>query len=121
MKDEEFSKAENRQLRELSGVAHEAEAREMIGRLDASFTEWRERRIDSFDLLELIHRFHQDDARDLWSTHQYMTPATCVARALVHGWLSPETIPEALRERIDRRVALQRELEGMWEARRGDP
>jgi hypothetical protein len=55
----EISKRLKRLLHEYGGKAHEAELREALVPLAEAFKRWERGEIDSFELKDMIHRFHQ--------------------------------------------------------------
>ena len=91
----EFSKAERKALRELSGSTYKAEAHQMLEELDAEFQSWRTGEMESSELLRAIHEFHQQQSRDLWSRYQALKEPEIVARGLALGLLK-EPVPEEL-------------------------
>lgn len=92
----EISKRLRRLLREYAGKAHEAELREALEPLAEAFKRWERGEIDSFDLKELIHRFHQGPAREIYLYYDGRFPAPQVARAIVNGLIDRTTVPAEL-------------------------
>jgi hypothetical protein len=95
----EFTKAERKILRELSGLTYEAEAHLMLEELDAEFHSWRAGEMESSELLRAIHEFHQEQSRELWSKYQALKEPEIVARAIALGFLK-EPVPEELRAKL---------------------
>jgi hypothetical protein len=95
----EFTKAEKKALRELSGSTYEAEAHLMLEKLDAQFQSWRTGEMESSELLRAIHEFHQSQSRELWSRYQALKEPEIVARGLALGLLA-EPLPEELRAKL---------------------
>ena len=95
----DFTKAEKKALRELSSSTYEAEAHLMLEELDAQFQEWRTGEIESSELLQAIHEFHQHQSRQLWSRYQALKEPEIVARGLALGLLE-ESVPEELRAKL---------------------
>ena len=95
----EFTKAERKTLRELSGLTYEAEAHLMLEELDAEFQSWRAGELESSELLRAIHEFHQEQSRELWSRYQALKEPEIVARGVVYGFLK-EPVPEELRAKL---------------------
>ncbi len=60
------SKHIRRLVREYAGKAHELDLRQALLPLAEAFRAWERAEIDSFELKTLIHRFHQDDAREIY-------------------------------------------------------
>jgi len=53
-------------------------------------------RLDAFELSDAIHRFHDGVARDLYGFYTRGRPEMHVARAVAHGVLSREEVPEPI-------------------------
>ena len=41
-----------------------------LARLEENFRQWRKKKISAFELSDLIHKFHDGIARDLWSFYE---------------------------------------------------
>jgi len=89
-----------RLLRELAAEAHEEELRRALVPLAEAFKRWEQRELGSGELSELIHKFHQGPARDLYL--RYNTPylRTSVAYAIVAGILDRTAIPAELLDHL---------------------
>lgn len=109
----DFNRTERATLRDLASEVDEAEAREALAELDASFREWRKKQRLSSDLLMDIHDFHQRGARELWATYQGLDDASAVARGLAFGFIAKTKVPRAILQKLDvelwRRAADERE------------
>src|SRR5687768_4015973 len=53
-----------RLVREWAGIAHERDLRNALSELRVQFDRWDRGEIDSFELNDLVHRFHQDTLRE---------------------------------------------------------
>src|SRR3954469_4548186 len=72
-------------VREFATIAHERELREALGELRIGFDRWACGEIDSFELNDLVHRFHQDTSRKIWkTTHLEPAVASAVAAGVLH-------------------------------------
>src|SRR5206468_7199085 len=60
-----------RAVRELSRMAYEEDLRRALMELAGHFDRWRRGEVDGFELADLIHRFHDGPARDLWKQYNY--------------------------------------------------
>ena len=83
----------NKALHEYAGVAYEAELRKELEALSAKFDEWKSNQIDSHELTEAIHRFHNGPARDLYKKYNNVPLDLVVAHAIVTGLLDRDKIP----------------------------
>ena len=63
------TKTLKRQLRELSGLAHEEELRRALVPLADAFKRWQAGRLGSGALANLIHEFHQGPAKELFDRY----------------------------------------------------
>ena len=84
-----------------------------------AFGEWRAGRLSPFALNERIHRFHDSDARELYSMYTRSHPEQGVARALALGLLAPEEIPGECAMKLAESVEFFRREIGL-ESRAGD-
>ena len=89
-----------RLLREYAAVAHEEELGRALLPISEAFGRWERRDLGSGELSEIIHRFHQGPARELWV--RYNTPhlEMVVAFAISTGVLDRDTIPAELLEHL---------------------
>ncbi len=101
----EPSKAAKRQLRELAALAYERELAHELGSLERAFQGWRQGRIDAFELTNLIHRFHNGPARQLYDRYERGDRRLVVAGAVVTGIIDEAEVPEALRPYLGPAVA----------------
>lgn len=101
-----------RLLREFAERAHEAELREALKPLAEAFKRWERNELDSFELSDLIHRFHQGPAREVHV--RYATSishlALPVAHAIVSGPLDRATVPPELLDHLAREIYFYEEL-----------
>jgi hypothetical protein len=86
------TKRTRREIRELAAKAEELELRAALRPLADDFKRWEIGEIDSFDLKNLIHRFHQGPARDIYVHYDTNHPEPQVAGAIASGLLDRATI-----------------------------
>jgi hypothetical protein len=89
-----------RLVREYAGAAHEEELRRALLPVSEAFGRWARRELSSGELGEIIHRFHQGPARELWVRYNTSHLETAVAFAITTGVLARETIPAELLEHL---------------------
>ena len=89
-----------RLLREHAGAAHEEELRQALLPVSEAFGRWAKRDLSSGELSEIIHRFHQGPARELWVRYNTSDLEMPVAFAITTGVLARETIPAGLLEHL---------------------
>ena len=97
---QEVPKHIKRQVREWAGIAHDRDLRKALGDLRAEFARWECGEIDSFELNERIHRFHQDTSREIWKRYATTHLEPAVASAVAAGVLRREELPAELLQHI---------------------
>ena len=85
-----------RLLREYAGAAHEEDLRRALLPVAEAFKRWERREVDSGELTEILHRFHQGPARDLWVRYNTAHLEMVVAFAITTWVLSRDAIPAEL-------------------------
>ena len=97
---QEIPKRIKRQVREWAGIAHDRDLRKALGELRTEFERWDRGEIDSFELNERVHRFHQDTSREIWKRYAATPLEPAVASAVAAGVLRKEELPSALLHHI---------------------
>lgn len=105
----DFSKSERKRLRALAGLVYETEARTVLSERHASFEKWHLRQIDSSELLQEIHEFHQHQSRELWALYQSMKEDQIVARGLAEGFIEEKQVESSLLSKLQAIVQVYRE------------
>jgi len=106
---ETITRSERKVLLRLAELAYGRELGQELARLEAAFAEWRTGRLSPFTLTDLIHRFHDDDARDLFAIYTRGRPEQTVARGLALGLLAPEEVPAEARGKLELAVEYYRQ------------
>jgi hypothetical protein len=88
----QYPKAVRKELNTLASIAYERELDDALGDLYESFTKWKAKQIDGFELNQLIHEFHQIKSRELWNMYNDKDEDFIVIRAMRLGILKPEEI-----------------------------
>ncbi len=83
--EDQLTKAQRRHVRELAGIAHKRHLSLELEKLGADVDRWRAGEIDPFELSDLIHRFHNGTARELYGL--YATTGAWEALMGVRGGL----------------------------------
>jgi hypothetical protein len=95
---DEFPKSIKKQFRAVTGALRETELRHALEKLKRDFAEWEAGKIDSFELSDRIHAFHDGASREIYVRYtSRFDPRILVRRALEEGLIKPESIPEDLR------------------------
>src|SRR5262249_2534045 len=89
-----------RLVREWVGIAHERDLRNALGDLRVQFDRWNRGEIDSFELNNLVHRYHQDSSREIWKRYATTHLESAVASAVAAGVLRREELPAELLQHI---------------------
>jgi len=92
---QEFPKPVKRKMQELAGQAYENELAQELSKLAEHFEAWKHGEINSFDLSDFIHEFHQGAARELFNRYNTRgSEHVLVAGAVGRGLLKREDIPD---------------------------
>ncbi len=95
MLQKEFPKPIKRALRSLSQVAHEAELRRALSQLSHYFDRWKAAEIDSFELSDRIHEFHNGLNREIWLRYNSRVDLRVLVRyAVTEGLINEDSIPD---------------------------
>jgi len=86
------SKVVKRSMRQLAALANEEELRRALPPLAAAFDEWRAGRLESGELVDIIHRFHDGPAREIWKDFAYARDSA-LARAIATGVIERDKVP----------------------------
>jgi len=89
---EQPTKAVKRALRELAAVAHEEEMRRALLPVAAAFEQWHAGQLESGELADLIHRFHDGPARELYKRFTFQ-PDFAVAHSIAAGVIERDKVP----------------------------
>ncbi len=96
-----FTKLELKELRRLAGLAYERELTKALESLEENFRQWRKDKITAFELSELIHKFHNGIARDLWSFYTGGYTEMIVAQAITKGIILKTEISHSILEKLN--------------------
>jgi hypothetical protein len=92
-----LTKAQKREIRRLTGLAHARELAMAAGELQAQFERWSKGEFDVFELNERIHQYHDGISRDLYKRYVMgeaeWSLAAAIAREIVR---EPEVDPAIL-------------------------
>ena len=100
-----FSKNLKRMLRELSGQAYEMELQRELAALSQQFDRWSRDEIDSFELSDAIHQFHNGPSRELFSRDQDGLLEFNVASAVHRGLIRRDALPQPVLEALGPQLA----------------
>ena len=99
-----YPKEIRKKFQELANLAWHRELDEQIALLAKRFDEWREKKIDCFQLNDFIHKFHNGPSRKIWKHYDYFDAETIVSIAVASGILKKEEIPQDILQYIDQRI-----------------
>jgi hypothetical protein len=89
-----------KKLRDLSDLAYERELGRQLEELYAKFEDWKNSRIDSVQLHNLIHEYNKKEGKEIWSTYYQTEADFLVARAYRLGILNADEIPQDVAEAL---------------------
>ena len=93
-------KAMKRLVREWAGIAHARDLRQALSELHCQFDRWERGEIDSYELNELVHQFHDGASRDIWKRYATNRLEPAVAAAIASGVLRKDEIPRDILQSI---------------------
>ena len=97
---QETPKAMKRLVREWAGVAHDRDLRQALKELHSQFGRWERGEIDSYELNEFVHQFHDGASRDIWKRYSTNRLEPAVAAAIAEGVLCKDEVPRELLQSI---------------------
>jgi len=91
----ELSKKTRKELRKLLTKAYAKELDRHLFDLLMKFDDWKNKKIDCWDLNDHIHKFHEGISRDLFNTYNAkgVDDVYMISRALANDLLKKEEIP----------------------------
>jgi len=97
---QETSKRIKRLVREWAEIAHDRDLSKALSELRAHFDRWERGEITTFELNDLVHRFHQGTSREIWRRYETSHLEPAIASAVVAGVLRKEELPAELLQHI---------------------
>ena len=98
----EPTKALKRELREMNERVYRRELSLELEKLFEGFAAWKKGAKDIFDLVDSIHEFHDESARDLYKTHVMINDhRNAVAYALAQGTITESEVSRELRNSLE--------------------
>ncbi len=91
-----------KEIKRLTRTAHEREMRHYLEVLNQRFSEWKNGKFDTWDLVQRVHEFHNGEARALYNSYQNLSPESFLIRAVAGGYVTENELPEAIRGKICR-------------------
>lgn len=91
----ELSKKTRKELRKLLLQAYAKELNQHLFDLSKKFDDWKNQKIDCWDLNDHIHQFHDGISRDLFNAYNAkgVDDLYMISRALANNLLQKEEIP----------------------------
>ena len=98
----DFSKAEKKILRQLSGTAYERELKAELKKLIPHLLQLESGTLTTFDVEEKVHEFHDKTSRQLYGFYVIQNnPLYAVARGLAMQIIEPSEIPQNLLQKME--------------------
>jgi hypothetical protein len=102
MQENELPKTIKKALRSLVRIAYDAELSRSLESLSRDFDQWKAGEINSFELADRIHAFHNGPNRDAYVRYtSRVDPRLLVRYALEEGLIKRELIQEEVWQYID--------------------
>ena len=106
----EMSELQKKHLKELADRAHEKELTLELNRLYDKFQIWKENKITSGDLNEILRQYHNDTANEIYQTYVLVSdPREAVAKAIVHNILNISDVDADCRPLLEGIIAFYRD------------
>jgi len=96
-----FTKSERKELRRLTGLAYERELAKALKSLEKDFRRWKGNKITAYELSDLIHKFHNGIARDLWSFYTTGHVELSAKHAITKGVILKNEISAGILEKLN--------------------
>ena len=104
MTKNELPKTIKKAMRPLVGLAHETELGRALEELYGDFKRWKTGEIDSFELSDLIHKFHDGPNRRIYLRYtSRLDPRFLVEYALEEGLIQEAAVPKEVWPYLRRR------------------
>jgi hypothetical protein len=113
----DYPKKIKRLLKEFAAEAYEKELSRELTRLDDSFTEWRDGKINSGELSHRIHQYETGASRELFNRYNQGGDDFNVAYAIATGILDRKDVPEELIQAIDKHLSFYQSVKDAGELR----
>ena len=109
--EQELPRTIKKTLRSLVGLAHETELARALDRLYGDFRRWKAGEIDSFELSDRIHKFHDGPNRDVYRRYtSNLDLRFLVGYALEEGLLNKQAVPKEIWPYLEAYSIPQREV-----------
>lgn len=105
------TRKEKAALRQIASEAWESELSSELVKLFEDFCTWTDHGMSAFDLTDRIHEFHNGVSRELYKRYTALPPEIAVARAIVLGLASEESIDPPLLEKLRPLIEAHRDWE----------
>jgi methylase of polypeptide subunit release factors len=97
---QDIPKRIKRLVREWAAIAHDRDLGKALNELRAQFERWGRGEINTFELNDLVHQFHQGTSREIWTRYETRHLEPAIASAVVAGVLRKEELPAELLQHI---------------------
>jgi hypothetical protein len=96
-----YPKKIRQKLRELSSLAYGRELNQKLDELYIKFQQWKNGKIDSLQLHDLIHDYHNREGKEVWKIYNQTDVDFIVDRAYRLGILIDDEIPADVTDALD--------------------
>jgi len=110
MQEHELPKSVKKALRSLCHLAHEAALRRALEELSQDVDRWKLAKIDSFELADRIHEFHDGPNREIYLRYTSRANLCLLVSHAVHEGLIPkDSVPKEAFPYLENRLSFLRE------------
>ena len=99
---EQIPKHLKRLVREWAGIAHDRELSVALLELRRQFDRWQRGEIEAVELNDLIHKYHEGPAREVWKHYATNQLEPAVGFCIASGILRRDEVPSELRAHVAR-------------------
>ena len=94
------SKSLKHMIHVWAGKAHDEELNRALAKLAEAFKQWENGSLSGAELNDRIHRFHQDENRDIYLRYATNRPEAPLAHAIATGVIERAKVPAEVLEHL---------------------
>ncbi|MCP4896754.1 MAG: hypothetical protein GY906_07220 [bacterium] len=106
----ELTKKQKKHFRTLAALAYDREISVLLEALAGGFNQWKSGEISCWDLNELVHKYHNGGARELWKKYTDLDAMMLVGLALADEIVEASEVPVSIRETAASQAELARKI-----------
>lgn len=98
-----------KEIRALALKAHEVELSQALQLVADKFDQWKSGAVPSFEMADIIHKFHDGTAREIFNRYSGPLEKMVVAMAIVNGILKEESVPPEVKETLEYEISFYKD------------